>query len=166
MQRKASESAARRAAPVAADSARAAAPPAAPAPAPAPAAAPPPPVVTKSPAESLVVNPAADRAGVEAAILAYARALEAGDLGLATRLYPGMSSAQRQGLEAFWNAGGTMKTRWTVSDIAIEGDHATASIRGVNIAATPRDRPSEQRVSLRARLERRGAEWHLVTLAN
>jgi hypothetical protein len=59
-----------------------------------------------------------------------------------------------------------MKTRWTVSDVAIEGDRATASIRGVNTAATPRDRPSEQQVSLRARLERRGAEWHLVTLAN
>jgi hypothetical protein len=107
-----------------------------------------------------------DRAGVEAAITAYARALEAGDLALATRLNPGMSPAQRQGLEAFWKAGGVMKPEWSIEDVTIDGDRATARIEGTNRVRTPRDPPSNQRVNLRARLERRGTEWHLVSLAN
>jgi hypothetical protein len=111
-------------------------------------------------------KPVDDRAGVESAILAYARALEAGNLAEVHRLYPGMSSEQGQGLEAFWQAGGTMKPRWTVSDVVVNGDRATARIQGSNLVTTARARPSEPRVNLRASLERRGAEWRLIAVTN
>jgi transposase len=107
-----------------------------------------------------------DKAGVTAAILAYARALDQGDLAQVRRLFPGISVEQRQGLDAFWKAGGTMRTRWTVSEIVISGDTATARVEGTNSVTAPRERPSEQRVSWRARLERRGTEWRIISLAN
>jgi hypothetical protein len=99
-------------------------------------------------------------------ILAYARALEAGDLSQALRLFPGMPPEQRQGLEAFWKAGGTMRTRWTVSDVILGPDAATARVQGTNRVSTARAPATDQRVSLRARLERRGTEWRLVALVN
>jgi len=145
-------------------------------PPPAPPPPPPPAPVPQSRPDSVARAPAAaaaaapspvdDRAGVEAAITAYARALEAGDLALATRLNPGMSAAQRQGLEAFWKAGGVMTPQWKVSDITIDGDRATARIEGINRVSTRREPPSDQRVNLFARLERRGTGWHLVSLTN
>jgi hypothetical protein len=99
-------------------------------------------------------------------ILAYARALDAGNLAEARRLYPGMTAEQRQGLEAFWSGGGRMQTRWTVSDVVLSEGSATARVSGTNLVSAPRERTSEQRVSLRARLERRGGEWRLVALVN
>ena len=107
-----------------------------------------------------------DRAGVTSAIQAYARALDQGDLVQVRRVFPGIPVEQRQGLEAFWKAGGTMRTRWTVSEIVITGDAATARVEGTNAVTTPRERPSEQRVSWRARLERQGTEWRIISLAN
>ncbi|HSE52607.1 MAG TPA: protein kinase, partial [Gemmatimonadales bacterium] len=140
----------------------------APAPSPAPAPAPPPPA--PSPVPPPPPPPTAvevdDRAGVTAAIQAYARALDQGDLAQVRRLFPGISVEQRQGLEAFWKAGGTMRTRWTVSDIVISGETATARVEGSNDVTAPRERPSAQRVSWRARLERQGTEWRIISLAN
>lgn len=107
-----------------------------------------------------------ERAGVTSAIQAYARALDQADLAQVRRLFPGISVEQRQGLEAFWKAGGSMRTRWTVSEIVVTGDIATARVEGTNAVTAPRERPSEQRVSWRARLERQGTEWRIVALAN
>jgi hypothetical protein len=143
-------------------------PPPAAAPAPAPAPPPPPPAVRQVPESVLapVVRATDDRADVTSAILAYARALDQGDLAQALRLYPGMTAGQRQDLEAFWKSEGTMRTQWSVTEVAVEGDVATARVRGSSIVTLARQRPSEQRVNLRARLERRGGEWRLVALVN
>jgi hypothetical protein len=107
-----------------------------------------------------------EKVGVTAVILAYGQALDQADLTLARRLYPGMTADQRQDLEAFWNAAGTMRTRWTVTDVVVEGDVATARVTGTNLVTIARQQPSQQRVNLRARLERRGTEWRLVALIN
>jgi hypothetical protein len=53
-----------------------------------------------------------------------------------------------------------------VSDVVLEGDVATARVTGTNVVTIARERPSQQRVNLRARLERRGTEWRLVALVN
>ena len=141
----------------------------APAPSPAPTPAPPPPApvpVPPPPPPPATVVTVDERAGVTSAIQAYARALDQADLGQVRRLFPGISVEQRQGLEAFWKAGGSMRTRWTVSEIVVTGDIATARVEGINAVTAPRERPSEQRVSWRARLERQGTEWRIVSLAN
>jgi serine/threonine-protein kinase len=155
-------------------------PSAAPAPAPSPPPPPPPaasqlpqqaPVtippreVAGSSAATLPASPADAKAPISATILGYARALEAGDLAQARRLYPGMPADQQQGLEAFWKAGGTMRPVWSVSDVQVNGDTATARVEGSTSVRT-HEGTSQQRVSLRARLERRGSEWRLVALVN
>jgi len=137
------------------------------APAPAPAPPPPAPAAKPVPDTGPVTGAAVDeKAAITAAILAYGRALDQADIGLARRLYPGMTADQRQDLEAFWKAAGTMQTRWTVSDIIVDGDAATARVTGTNLVTSARERPSQQQVNLRARLERRGTEWRLVALVN
>ena len=136
---------------------------------PAPAPAPPPAPVVRPLPESAAAPPARvvdDRADVTSAIMAYARALDQGDLTQALRLYPGMTPGQRQDLEAFWKAAGTMRTQWTVTDVVVEGDVATARVRGISVVTLARQPASEQRVNLRARLERRGGEWRLTALVN
>jgi serine/threonine protein kinase len=119
----------------------------------------PPPPVTRP-----VVEPAAE---VTAVIQSYGRALASRDLAQARRIYQAMPDDQREGLEALWRAGGTMTPNWSVTDIVINGDVATARVRGNNVVVTGVGQtPSSVPVSLRARLERRGGEWRLVALIN
>jgi serine/threonine protein kinase len=123
----------------------------------------PPPTINAPPPSTRAVAPEAE---VSATILAYARALADADLAAARRLYPGMPADQRQGLEALWNEGGSMVPRWTISDINVDGNVATARVTGTNVVRTRRSPDSEVPVSLRARLERRGTEWRLLALVN
>jgi hypothetical protein len=77
-----------------------------------------------------------------------------------------MPPDQRQGLEAFYRDGGSMRTRWQVQDIQVTGAVATLRIVGANTIQTSRSGSSEQRVALRARLERGPSGWRLVGLVN
>jgi len=76
-----------------------------------------------------------------------------------------MPTDQREGLEGLWREGGTMTPNWTVSNVVIDGDVATARVQGTNVVRM-RGQNSTVPVSLRARLERRGGEWRLVALIN
>ena len=122
--------------------------------------------LTRQPASSMntPVRSAAD--DVTAVIQSYARALGAGDLAAARRIYQTMPNDQRLGLENLWAAGGTITPTWTISDIVITGDVATAQVSGVNIFAARGQTPERIPVSLRARLERRNNAWRLVALVN
>jgi hypothetical protein len=123
--------------------------------------------ITTPPRPPTVAAPAVDeQAEVRALILSFARALGASDLAAARRLYPGMPRDQLEGFQALWKDGVTMTPRWTISDIIVTGNVATARIRGTNVVNVPRAPASEVPVDLRARLERRGAEWRLVALIN
>ena len=60
-----------------------------------------------------------------------------------------------------------MTPSWSVTDIVVTGDVATAQVRGSNVVVPGRGQtPTTVPVSLRARLERRGTEWRLVALIN
>ena len=128
----------------------------------------PPPVSTAatSPQPPSVVRPPDPATEVAAVIQSYARALAGSDLALARRIYTGMPTDQREGLEALWREGGKMTPDWSVTDIAINGDVATARVQGSNVVTTRRGQASTVPVALRARLERRGGEWRLVALIN
>ena len=104
---------------------------------------------------------------VSAVIQGYARALGAGDMAAARRIYQSMPNDQREGLEALWNAGGTIAPSWTISDVLITGDVATARVSGTNMVVSARGQAATRiPVALRARLERRNNEWRLVALIN
>jgi len=126
-----------------------------------------PPVPTQT-APQTTVQPAVDhQADVRSLIRAFGNALATGDLAVAQRLYPGMPADQREGLQLVWRNGGSMTPRWTVSDITVDGDIATARIQGTNELIERRGQPVRREpVSLRARLERRGSDWRLVSLVN
>ena len=123
--------------------------------------------VSRQPASSLNVpvrTPAEEVTGV---IQSYARALGAGDMAAAGRIYQTMPNDQRQGLERLWAAGGTIAPSWTISDIVVTGDVATARVSGSNVVVSGRGQtPTRIPVALRARLERRNNEWRLVALIN
>ena len=87
-------------------------------------------------------------------------------MATARRIYPGMPDDQRQGLEALWNSGGRMAPNWSVTNIVVDGDAATARVAGSNVVTSNRGAAQTVPVSLRARLERRGGEWRLVALVN
>jgi serine/threonine protein kinase len=136
----------------------------------APVIPPPSPTVTETqsnrPAASSLARPATTPAeDVTAVIQSYARALAASDMAAAHRIYS-MPADQHQGLEALWKAGGRMVPNWSVTDISINGDMATARVAGSNVVTTQRGQPSTVPVALRARLERRAGEWRLVALIN
>lgn len=59
-----------------------------------------------------------------------------------------------------------MTPRWTVSDVVVDGASATARVKGVNELKPNRGQSTTVPVSLLARLERRGAEWRLVSMHN
>jgi serine/threonine protein kinase len=129
----------------------------------------PPPVTTGAPINQSapVTRPAPNPSDeVTAVIQAYARALGASDMATARRLYPGMPNEQREGLEVMWRDGGRMTPNWSITNIAIDGDVATARVQGSNVVTTNRGATSTVPVSLRARLERRGGDWRLVALVN
>ena len=118
------------------------------------------------PAPSAPVVPTDERVEVEAVIQSYARALQSGDLTQALRLFPSMPPELRQGLQSFYGSGGAMEPRWAVSDVTLAGSTATARVSGTNLVRTARGGRSEERVNLRARLERTAAGWRLTALVN
>ena len=88
-------------------------------------------------------------------------------MAAARRIYQTMPNDQREGLEALWNAGGSIAPSWTISDVVVTGDVATARVSGTNMVVAGRGQAATRiPVSLRARLERRNTEWRLVALIN
>ena len=131
-----------------------------------------PPTVSESPVgrqpvtsiSTPVRTPAEEVTGI---IQSYARALGTSDMAAARRIYQTMPNDQREGLERLWAGGGTIAPNWSVSDIAINGDVATARVSGFNVFVSGRGQTPERIVvALRARLERRNNEWRLVALIN
>jgi serine/threonine protein kinase len=128
-----------------------------------------PPVTSSAPPPSPgppITRPVDPAALIQATIMSYARALAASDMAAAMRIYASMPRDQHEGLEALWREGGRMTPSWTVSDINVGGEVATAIVRGTNVVTTRRGQTSTVPVSLRARLERRNGEWRLAALIN
>lgn len=116
--------------------------------------------------ESQIVGLVSERTAIETAVHSYSRALSAGDLDAALRVYPGLSGKERETYEGFWKSGGTMRAQWSVSDLQISGNTATARVTGTTEFRAPGGRPDAQRVGLQARFERRVTGWIIVSLAN
>jgi serine/threonine-protein kinase len=103
----------------------------------------------------------ADRKAVELAVRSYSAALEAGSAARARQAFPGMSSAQLTNFEAFFGSGGRMQTDWKVSDVTVDGDQATARVRGTTRTTPGGGNPALDTVDVRAGLERGSDGWRL-----
>jgi serine/threonine-protein kinase len=104
---------------------------------------------------------AADRKAVELAVRAYSAALDAGSAARARQAFPGMSGAQLTNFESFFGSGGHMQTDWKVSDVTVDGDQATARVRGTTRTTPGGGNPALDTVDVRAGLERATEGWRL-----
>jgi hypothetical protein len=104
-----------------------------------------------------------DRKAVEAAVRRYAAALNGASAPQARQAFPAMPSAQQSYLESFFGAGGRMRTDWKVSDIAVEGDKATARVRGTTRITPGGGNPSLDPVDARVTFERAADGWRLTS---
>jgi serine/threonine-protein kinase len=106
----------------------------------------------------------ADRQGVERAILAYASALDGGSLDEARRAFPSVSEAQVGYLDSLFTSGGRIRTIWRVTDIAVEGERATARVRGATRTEAADGTPSDRAMDSRVVLERRTDGWRIRSM--
>ncbi len=126
------------------------------------------PRVSEAQGTAVAAAPAAPSApeqeAVEAAIRTYASALDSGSVAQARGAFPAMPDSQQAGLEAFFAAGGHITTLWRVTDVRVDGDRATARIRGASRTEPADSAPAVRAVNLRAVLERTADGWRLRTL--
>jgi serine/threonine protein kinase len=88
--------------------------------------------VTQESVTSAAAQPAADERGnVRSAVLEYARALNAGNMDDALKLYPSMPKATRKAYEDFFKDGNRIDTsNWTIAQVDAQGAGATAKMEG------------------------------------
>jgi serine/threonine protein kinase len=107
---------------------------------------------------------AADRQAVESAILAYASALDAGSLDEARGAFPSISEAQVGYLDSLFASGGRIRTIWRVTDVALQGERATARVRGATRTEAADGAPSDRAMDSRVVLERRTDGWRIRSM--
>jgi len=107
---------------------------------------------------------AAERNAIESTIRSYASALDSGSVAAARGVFPAMPDSQQAALESFFSGGGRITTLWRVSDVNLDGDRATARIKGASRLEPPDSTPAVRPVNLRAVLERTPAGWQLRSL--
>ena len=107
---------------------------------------------------------AAERNAIESTIRSYASALDAGSVAAARGVFPAMPDSQQTALESFFSGGGRITTLWRVSDVKLDGDRATARIKGASRLEPPDSTPAVRPVNLRAVLERTADGWQLRSL--
>ena len=127
----------------------AAAPPPAPQPVPPPVATNPPPA-----------TPENSRPLIDAAIQAYARALESRDVQQVRRAYPGLTPQQAQVWRDFFGMVNDLKVDLAVKQLQITGDVAEAQVEGIS-QFTQNRRPQQQPMSFHATLERTSGSWRI-----
>jgi serine/threonine protein kinase len=107
----------------------------------------------------------AEREAVETAISAYASALDAGSVDEARRAFPSIPEAQVAYLDSLFTAGGHIRTIWKVGDITVDGERATARVRGATRTESPEGAPSVRAMDARVVLDRQADAWTIRSMA-
>ncbi len=110
-----------------------------------------------------VAPPENPRPVIEAAIQAYARALESRDVQQVRRAYPGLTPQQAQVWRDFFGMVTDMKVDLAIKQLQITGDVAEAQVEGFNQYVQGR-RPQRQPVSFHATLDRTSGGWRIASI--
>jgi len=110
-----------------------------------------------------VAPPENPRPPIEAAIQAYARALESRDVQQVRRAYPGLTPQQAQVWRDFFGMVSDMKVDLAIKQLQITGDVAEAQVEGFNQYVQGR-RPQRQPVSFHATLDRTSGAWRIASI--
>ena len=121
----------------------------------------PPPVTTAPP--PVAPAPENPRPLIEAAIQAYARALESRDVQQVRRAYAGLTPQQAQVWRDFFGMVTDMKVDLAIKQLQITGDVAEAQVEGFNQFVQGR-RPQRQPVSFHATLDRTSGSWRIASI--
>jgi hypothetical protein len=105
------------------------------------------------------------RPDIQKVIDDYARALEARDVGQVRRAYPGLTSAQEQSWQDFFQSVRNLKAGLTVTAVHLSGLMAEAIVSGVYEYDNARTSRAERRpVTFRAMLVVDSGGWRLTTI--
>ena len=115
-----------------------------------PSAVAPPPTAAPAPRENVAEQ-------VNAAIAAYARALESLDVAQLRRAYPAISGDQRKAFEDFFRSIRTLKATLNVGGLQVDGASAEAQVTGSFDYVTLNGSAQQRAVSFVATLRRRAA---------
>jgi uncharacterized protein YjdB len=121
----------------------------------------PPPVTTAPP--PVAPAPENPRPLIEAAVQAYARALESRDVQQVRRAYAGLTPQQAQVWRDFFGMVSDMKVDLAIKQLQITGDVAEAQVEGFNQFVQGR-RPQRQPVSFHATLDRTSGAWRIASI--
>jgi len=127
-------------------------------PTPLPAQAPPP----AAPAAAVPVDPRTD---IQKVVDEYARALESRDIEQVKRAYPGLTTAQQDSWQRFFDRVRNLKASLSVSGISVAGATADVLVSGTyeyDNAGT--GRPEQRPVTFRATVTRDANGWRLTTI--
>jgi serine/threonine protein kinase len=114
---------------------------------------------------SVAATPADPRADIQKVIDDYARALESRDVGQVRRAYPGLTSAQQQSWQDFFQSVRNLKAGLTVTAVRLAGLSAEAIVSGVYEYDNATTGRGERRpVTFRAVLVVDPGGWRLTTI--
>ncbi|HKN66009.1 MAG TPA: serine/threonine-protein kinase [Gemmatimonadaceae bacterium] len=122
-----------------------------------PAAVAPPPTAAPAPRENVAEQ-------VNAAIAAYARALESLDVAQLRRAYPAISADQRKAFEDFFRSIRTLNASLTVGNLQIDGASAEAQVTGAFDYVTSNGSTERRPVSFVATFRRDRSNWILAAI--
>jgi hypothetical protein len=111
------------------------------------------------PSTPAVVDP---RPAIESVVAEYARAIGSRDVAAIRRVYPGLTTAQQQAWEQFFESVETVKASFSIAQLDLSDGTAEASVVGTYDYVNTRSGRAEHRpVSFRATLRREGAAWRI-----
>ena len=132
------------------------------APPPARVAASPPPI---PPAESVSRAAPDPRPDVERVIVAYARAIQSGNVAEIRRAYPGLTNSQQQDWDGFFRSVRNFRATLVMDQLAVTGSSATAGVSALyEYDNRTTGRPDRQQLRLQATLNREPGGWRLVSV--
>ena len=131
-------------------------------------AIPPAPVVVApiTPPQAATVKPPTVNASVEieAAVAAYAHAIESRDIAEVRRAYPGITPTQASGFEQFFGSVRSLRAAFALSSLDVNGSTAEGKLSGSYDYVTAAGKSERQAVSFQASFRRDAAGWRLASV--
>jgi serine/threonine protein kinase len=125
----------------------------------APAAAP-----VSQQAAAAKLPPASAATEIEAAVAAYAHAIESRDVTEIRRAYPGITAVQAKGFEQFFASIRGLKAAFTVSSLDVSGNSAEGKLAGTYDYVTTAGKSEQQAVAFLAAFRREAGVWKLASV--
>ena len=98
-------------------------------------------------------------------IVAYARAIQSGDVAEIRRAYPGLTSSQQQGWDGFFRSVRNFRATLVMDQLAVTGSSATAAVSALyEYDNRTTGRADRQQLRLQATLNREPGGWRLVSV--